>query len=636
MKLTRIKIAGYKSIDEAEFTIQKYNNSYTSIFIGKNETGKSNVLDAMGALKQLVDEEKVTFLGVRNQSQEPSIVSVFYSMTEDDPTRYRAKISESISLPELLIDKITVTSSVKEVWLQKEDSAFNYEWDIKINQFGLAGYLYKEEKTNQSVAVVGVGTQQKITKKNVIAKKSDIPVDNLQTYTELTWEQFEEIIKPFLIEHFENNSIEVSVWKASKEYLISQKISLKEFAKKPSTYPPLRNVFLLAGYKDANDIANKISEIEQSSNYLHKLEKELKKTATDYINKSWSEHQINVEVSISEELNIEFKIQDKDNDGDYYGMTDRSQGFQHFVSLLLSLSIENDTDSMENQLILIDEPEVHLHPSGARYMLKELLKIGRNNYVFFATHSNFMLDSSTRERHYLLTKKEGQTNIKSIKSEEDLMDDEILKSAFGINTINDFLSPKKLFVEGSTDKVLLQKVLPKIDQNHGISIGNGKGNNLKAETSLASFQKIYPLVMVDDDDGGIKMKTQILKDIGYRDKVFTIRDINANIKTNGTIEDALPKEYVLSQTNNVLKKHNISELQSLDENTPFCNQMIAHIGNHLDNKNEELSKKSRKQMIGQILDDIKTEISEKYSEKNIKEKAPLLYELAKKLLLKFK
>ncbi len=51
MKLRAIKIRGYKSIDKLDFPVRKYgkdnNESYTTILIGKNEAGKSNVLNAI-------------------------------------------------------------------------------------------------------------------------------------------------------------------------------------------------------------------------------------------------------------------------------------------------------------------------------------------------------------------------------------------------------------------------------------------------------------------------------------------------------------------------------------------------------------------------------------------------------------
>ena len=74
-------------------------------------------------------------------------------------------------------------------------------------------------------------------------------------------------------------------------------------------------------------------------------------------------------------------------------MDERSQGFKHFISLILHLSISNKKEKCKDQIIIIDEPENHLHPSGIRYMRDELIKIGKNNYVFVATHSPFMIDN---------------------------------------------------------------------------------------------------------------------------------------------------------------------------------------------------------------------------------------------------
>ena len=56
-------------------------------------------------------------------------------------------------------------------------------------------------------------------------------------------------------------------------------------------------------------------------------------------------------------------------------MVDRSDGAKHFLSLILSISVANETDILKNNIIVIDEPEVHMHPSGIRYIREELLKI---------------------------------------------------------------------------------------------------------------------------------------------------------------------------------------------------------------------------------------------------------------------
>ena len=74
-----------------------------------------------------------------------------------------------------------------------------------------------------------------------------------------------------------------------------------------------------------------------------------------------------------------------------------------------------------------------------------------NNYVFLATHSQFMVDNNNRERHYIVTKPENNTCVKVWNSTIDLADDEVLRQAFGINVLNDLLAKHKMLVEGYSD-----------------------------------------------------------------------------------------------------------------------------------------------------------------------------------------
>ena len=50
MKLTKIKIRNFKSIQDIEFDVQKHGGSYTTMLLGRNESGKSNILEAMSLL----------------------------------------------------------------------------------------------------------------------------------------------------------------------------------------------------------------------------------------------------------------------------------------------------------------------------------------------------------------------------------------------------------------------------------------------------------------------------------------------------------------------------------------------------------------------------------------------------------
>ncbi len=640
MKLKSIKIYNYKSIDEITIPVIKQNNSNTTIFLGKNETGKSNILDALSVMESFNEKENIDFLSVRNQKTEENIVSVFYSFESENNDEYRKKIAEEIIIPDEILNKIVVQNAEKEIYITKGESKYNKEWKFTLKPFVLNNKFYIVKTVQIPGKIVNNIQQPSIKKKRIeitsLSEIKNLTEDEKSKYIQLTKEKLEEFIYPILCNYYNNHEIPISIWKSNPNYLIQDSISLNNFAEKPNSYPPLKNIFALSGYDSTEKIQEKIKEIAQNSNYRRRLATKLANETTKYLNNKWAEHKIAIAVEISDELNIHVTVQDKDSPDTYYFMSDRSQGFKHFVSLLLSLSINNNTGSLKNNLILIDEPEVHLHPSGIRYMLKELIEIGKNNYVFIATHSNFMIDRNTKNRHFIVFKKGGITEVNQISSEEDLNNDEVLQAAFGLNVIRDFLSNDKLLVEGVSDKILIQKALNVVAKstNNCFKITNGKGDNILAVASLAAYYDIYPLVIVDDDSKGQNFKKEILKiGSGYNNEnVVTIRELCASIKANGTIEDTLPCDYITLKTNEILAKENIEKV-ILDENLPFCNQIKQHLQKKILENN--ISKKEKNNKIDYILFDIKKKISDDFDSKNLNKNAPLLCTLAEEIIKKF-
>lgn len=630
MKLTEIRIVGYKSIDDLSFPIKKHGTSYTTILLGKNETGKSNVLSALALLNEVRNGTKVDFSAIKKQiDPEPETVSVFYSLEPENDT-YRDFVAAKLTLPESLVNKIKVTKAVEEVWLQDGNDQYGKEWKIDLIPNILKDVFYVQ-KTMSNGNDVEKNTYS-------IKDKKELTEEELGGYSELNWDKFVEIVQPTLEEYFNMHEIPVSVWRAKDSDLIQGSIPLKEFSEKPSAYPALQNMFALSGFVNKEQIQRKIQEIEKNSNHRRKLDKKLSDESTKYINTKWKEHKVKIDARISDELNIQIKVQDGDNEDCYYDMRDRSEGFKQFISLLLSISIKNQSGIIKDNLIIIDEPEVHLHPSGIRYMLEELVKIGKNNYVFLATHSNFMIDRNAKERHFLLTKRRGVTQAKQVSSDENLCDDEILLAAFGVDAIRDFLSPYKLLVEGASDKILLQKALGQVAPELDIRITNGNGNNIVAIASKLAFDDVYPIVIVDDDIAGQTSKESILKIKGgfNEDSVYTIRDLVGSIKHGATVEDTLPNEYLQTKANSVLTEpeHNLPNIELTEDNL-FCEQLVKHLQTSL-SKDGTLTAKQQKEKLNMIMDEVKTKISSDYDTKNIDKKAPILFELAQAIAVKFK
>lgn len=105
--------------------------------------------------------------------------------------------------------------------------------------------------------------------------------------------------------------------------------------------------------------------------------------------------------------NINFHVRDVSAKSKAQTSDMRSDGFKQFISFLLTISAENKNEELQNTILLLDEPETHLHPKAQEYLLTQLIDITnnkKNNVAFFATHSNYMIDKKDLSRYYRVDK----------------------------------------------------------------------------------------------------------------------------------------------------------------------------------------------------------------------------------------
>ena len=607
MIIKKTVIDNFKSINRVEIPFDKVGNSFTKIFVGINESGKSNILEALSYFD--VPEEKVSFDTFCNQKNEDSMscdICFSIDFEEDEEDTLQRIVNDAITSDYHL--EFTLANIVKKVYLSKESSTFEfvYDYDVILNSSNLYVKLLK-----------------------VSGKESISIVDEQQEengYEILTPQNFDDYFYDVVSEFLEEHEPYVSVWKPSSEYLLFN-ANLNVFKDKIGSNKPLYNIFKLSGYEDQKAIAEAIGKVTNPRS-RSRLESKLNDTLNDYISKVW-DNKIDLIIEITETGNFSLLIKDKGNENkhDRFSITERSQGAQQFLSLILSLSLETKNRERKNELILIDEPEVHLHPSGIRNLAKELLKIGQDNYVFLATHSPFMIDKKHKERHFIVKKnRKAITELYRIKDSDNIIDDEVLNEAFGINVYRDLLNPHSVLVEGAADKLILQKALALLERED-IGIANGHGSNIDTLASKMNFDNVSVLVITDDDKDGRKYKENILKIGGaYNiDTVFTIRDIVGEIIDHGTIEDTLGVQYIESQ---FLKYYKLSFDEdlggvTLSEDKPVIMQIASIL-------------KDKKKYSNWNMDSFKKQLSEEFTptKSSLSTKYKLLKALATKIIEK--
>ena len=89
--------------------------------------------------------------------------------------------------------------------------------------------------------------------------------------------------------------------------------------------------------------------------------------------------------------------------GDEFDINQLSSGEKQLFLRTLAIKMLEP----ENSIILIDEPELSLHPKWQQRIIEIYQRIGKNNQIIVATHSPHILGSVPRENIILLSKNEN-------------------------------------------------------------------------------------------------------------------------------------------------------------------------------------------------------------------------------------
>jgi energy-coupling factor transporter ATP-binding protein EcfA2 len=249
--------------------------------------------------------------------------------------------------------------------------------------------------------------QKKVFEDYTLQGDKPMKKDPQQTQEDFDLEKYFDVHLP---KYFWKKSHRIVFWKSDSKHLINEQINLDTFAADPEdTSIPLINCFELGGVSQDN-ISSQIAKLKPDPAEINNLQEKLGDKVTAHIKKVWPNHPVKIKFQINNSL-LSFLIEDEKVKYKSKTTEQRSDGFRQFISFLLTISAENATNQLSDSLLLLDEPETHLHPQAQEYLKDELIKITRNdenNIVFFATHSNYMIDKDHIERCYRVSKQSNR------------------------------------------------------------------------------------------------------------------------------------------------------------------------------------------------------------------------------------
>lgn len=136
------------------------------------------------------------------------------------------------------------------------------------------------------------------------------------------------------------------------------------------------------------------------------------------------------------------------NDGVLTSLSNKGDG----VKSLATIAILSQIKTNKNRIIVVDEPENHLHPEAIHYIKNVLFELSTNNQIVISTHSPIFVN---RESTY------SNIIVSNGKAEQAKRIDEIRKILGVMISDNLMYSDYVIVVEGPSDKTVLTKLLQK-------------------------------------------------------------------------------------------------------------------------------------------------------------------------------
>ncbi len=194
--------------------------------------------------------------------------------------------------------------------------------------------------------------------------------------------------------------------------------------------------------------------------------------------------------------------------GENFEYSEANAGSGEIAIIELVRKIEN---AKENTLVLLDEPEVSIHPAAQKklkeYLIKQIMK--KKLQIVISTHSPIMIEELPNEAIKLyVTNKDGKFEVKENVNYQEVF--------FCIE--EDVADKKTIVCEDKAAKVLLESVLKSIDKNQFFNVKYYSGG---ADTIKTRYIPTYAI------DENIKKKFFVIFDGDmYNDYVFKKEELS--------------------------------------------------------------------------------------------------------------
>lgn len=228
-------------------------------------------------------------------------------------------------------------------------------------------------------------------------------------------------------------------------------------------------------------------------------------------------------------------------------LNDRSRGFQWFFAFYITFSADTAGGQAENAVLLLDEPGLYLHAKSQSDLLTHL-EVDFPNQIVFSTHSPFMVPTHALDsvRTVNIAEEIGTTVTNDPTGDARTLFP--LQAALGYDLAQSlFVGPNNLIVEGVTDFWIISAVSAYTSEKGKVSLSPaltmtpaGGAQKVSYMVALLTSQSLNVLVLLDTERDSKATKDELLKAKLIRDQnVVFVSEAFTSPPNEADIEDLL-------------------------------------------------------------------------------------------------
>ena len=653
-----LKLQNFKNIgvtdNPEEFQTLYLNNTLNKdemgeliILIGENNVGKSNILDAVNLISSVdniktinLEKDRPDFMNY--EDAKPKIKLIYADENESPEIEYFLDENLNVNSNSNLEKKYKTIKTKKTVKSNEFDieavkAEFKNKFDLYKSQrdtFSQRNYCYENIIKNIQTRYNGVINNKSLDELAPIYEKlkkiysnfvseynryyskkiEEKEFDDLRKIafkdTVIEAEETIEVPKDIIKEKYEINFIPKIIYYKEEEVKDSDLITTPKDIKKSKFFNSLLNAI----GKNISAVEKAYEKATINPGYKDQYQNSINEKLKEIVNKKFND--LYFQSLATQEYNFYIKLEkdeiylSMEKNGNIISLKQQSVGFKWFFNFFFNFLHSNELNP--GDIVLMDEPEIHLSIPGRRDLRNFIKKFARNHGITFivTTHNPSFIDVDYLDELRIVKFKKDKIGVEIQNDFSAIGEDEVdtlneIVNSFGVLHRDIITNPNNrvIFVEGLIDYNYLTafKKLKETKENkkinvvflpiHGLGKDNAEMNNKLKQ--LVQFREA--IILTDSDDRATLFKKASESNSLMKEKliVFQLKEADQSFKEIESLFSDNDKERYREMIQNKsgslssLFKNNILK-RELDEQTiNNFNKLLDYLSDMVltDNKN---------------------------------------------------